>query len=400
MTTTTEPSTLGGRVREALAALEPLARRGLGAMLSPEGDRFCFRAVPDQRRDDGLVLEGASDRYGAMVLIGLAARDGALPERFEPVRERLAAWASEAAPPGDAGLVLWALTALGDDRAETVARALVGQRHEILPADRGFTTMEGGWLLAGLAEALAAGVSAEGLEDLARGVARRLSACQREPGGLFSFGVDLARRNRHAARLDRRLGSFATQVYPTLGLARFARATGDAEAAAAARRCAERTLALQGDDGQWWWIYDAWRARPVVRYPVYSVHQDAMGPMALLSVAEPADRELWLAAILRGLEWIDQPAERSDARLVDPERGVVWRAIQCDPPAATGKLGLGRRERLRMHLTAWTGREDRRPCAPAYVCRECRPYHLGWILLALRLLDDVLETPRSASPGP
>lgn len=398
MTTTTEPSTLGGRVREALAALEPLARRGLEAMLPAGSDRFCFRALPDERREDGLVLEGASDRYGAMVLIGLGACDGRLPEPFEPVRERLVAWALEEAQPGDASLVLWALVALGDPRAEEVARSLVARRAEVLAEDRGFTTMEGGWLLAGLAEALAAGVEADGLEEFARGVARRLRACQREPGGLFSFGVDLARRNQHAARLDRRLGSFATQVYPTLALARLARATGDAEAAAAARRCAERTLALQGDDGQWWWIYDAWRARPVVRYPVYSVHQDGMAPMALLSVAEPADRELWLAAILRGLEWIEQPAERSDAGLVDAARGVVWRAVQRDPMTATGKLGLGRRERLRMHLAAWTGREDRGPCAPAHVCRECRPYHLGWILLARRMLDDVLgREPKSSN---
>ena len=48
---------------------------------------------------------------------------------------------------------------------------------------------------------------------------------------------------------------------------------------------ADALCRLQGPAGQWWWIYDVERGTPAIRYPVYSIHQDAMGPMALLAVS-------------------------------------------------------------------------------------------------------------------
>jgi hypothetical protein len=264
---------------------------------------------------------------------------------------------------------------------------LVERRREILPPEAGFTTMEMGWLLAGLAAARAAGVGVAGLAELAAGVAAKLCRCQREPAGLFSFGIDLPRRNRHAARYDARLGSFACQVYPIVGLASHGRAAGDDAALAAARRGAAAICARQGPAGQWWWIYHAGPGRIALRYPVYTVHQDSMGPMALLATGEPG---AFAAPLRRSLAWLADPPELTGETLLPPEHSLVWRAVQREQPDRTGKLGLGRWERLRLHLAAWTGRADHRPTGPMHLCPECRPYHLGWILLAGALLEEGL----------
>ncbi len=55
-------------------------------------------------------------------------------------------------------------------------------------------------------------------------------------------------------------------------------------------RCGSETAAaicgLQGPEGQWWWHYDTRNGSVVEGYPVYSVHQHAMAPMALLDLRE------------------------------------------------------------------------------------------------------------------
>jgi hypothetical protein len=239
-----------------------------------------------------------------------------------------------------------------------------------------------GWLLTGLAAAVEHRLAGEALRGLADAACEQLLSRQ-ATGGLFPLGSGAFRKNIFQWRINARLGSFASQVYPAVGLACYSRAAGDDQALAAARRTAEALCALQGPQGQWWWIYDVATARPVVKYPVYSVHQDAMGPMALLSVALASGLSDQIPpAVFRSVAWLSGQEELPHVELIDAELGVVWRAIQRDPPQRTGEFGLGRREWLRMNLAAWTGRPDNRPFATGYVCDECRPYHLGWILAA------------------
>ena len=82
------------------------------------------------------------------------------------------------------------------------------------------------------------------------------------------------------------MGSFAAQVYPIQALARLHRSADDQEALAVANSVAAAICTAQGEAGQWWWHYDGRTGGVVEGYPVYSVHQHAMGPMALLDLAE------------------------------------------------------------------------------------------------------------------
>jgi hypothetical protein len=80
---------------------------------------------------------------------------------------------------------------------------------------------------------------------------------------------------------------------------------------------------MQGPLGQWWWHYNIETGQISEEYPVFSVHQEAMAPMALLAY-DRATGQNHREAIDRGLAWIAGNNElRKD--LIDPER-ILWRA--------------------------------------------------------------------------
>lgn len=378
-------------IRDAFAQFVPIAVRGLDRMVSPDGKWFCFLARPSQT--GGLSLEDKSERYSAMSLIGLAQDvDGVAASRVDtaPIADSLHAWAPTAHDLGDASLVLWSEILREDARAEATAAAILVRRDEIHAPGFDLASMENGCLLLGLAEAMRAGIGGTPVAKFAADLADLLRGNQ-SAAGLFSFGRKLRRKNVHRARMDYRLGSFASQVYPIMGFAAYARAAGDDAARDVARRCAARICELQGDEGQWWWVFHSHRPETAVRYPVYTVHQDAMGPMALFAAAlADGGTDRYDASVQQSFGWFDDRTERTADELVDRDLGVVWRAVQHDDPAQTGRLGLGRGELSRMGRATWLGFADRRELDGGFTCRECRPYHLGWILLAAGLFEQCL----------
>ena len=366
--------------------LVPLAERGLAKMLSDDKAVFCYKARADS--EGRLVLSGVSKRYSAMVLIGRAARRqcglDSGPSHPE-VWDALVHWAKGEALAGDTGLVLWALCLAQDDRADEIADRAIEKAFEVVNRPVRPGSMPMGWLLTGLSEAAALGLAGDRATEAASGVYQRLLANRGEATGMFVSGGGLSRWRRLGRAVRARLGSFAAQVYPTIGLSRYAAVTGCEEALSAAARCADRLCDLQGPQGQWWWIYNITKGRPAIRYPVYGVHQDAMGPMMLLAVRNAGGKP-YNDSLARSLAWLDRHPECPDLDMVDSHNALVWRAIQREEESTTGAFGLARGERFRMNWAAWTGRLDNRPFGTGYRCNECRPYHLGWILLASAML--------------
>ena len=369
--------------------LVPLALHGLGRMLSPDGASFCHEARPGQGGQ--LQLVGRSNRYSAMTLIGLAMQDRlgrttGIPT--DKVYDRLVDWVEQDAQSGDAGLVLWALALKKDPRAERVAKIIAVGEEEHTGRPFARDSMSLGWLLTGLSVAIREGIGGGRLPAVAEGVYELLLRNRNQTTGLFSLAGPEFRKNLLKWRMNARLGGFASQVYPTIGLSYYAMASGSEQPLRLAEQTADALCRLQGPEGQWWWIYDTKTAEPAIRYPVYSIHQDAMGPMALLAVSLATEgRKDYSLAIRKSLDWLDRHPECPGQKLIDRDAGVVWRAIQRDEPARTGAFGLGPTERVRMNLAAWTGLSDRRAFKGGYVCDECRPYQLGWILVAAAMFS-------------
>jgi hypothetical protein len=171
---------------------------------------------------------------------------------------------------------------------------------------------------------------------------------------------------------------FADMVYPIQALSIHYRATGHKASLEAALAGAQLICRRQGAAGQWWWHYDRRTGEVVEGYPVYSVHQDSMAPMALFAIQEASGRD-FREPIARGLEWLASSPELEGGSLVDRTAGLIWRKVARREPAKLTRyvqaVASGLHPRLRVPLTD--------ALFPAgTIDYEDRPYHLGWILHA------------------
>jgi hypothetical protein len=129
----------------------------------------------------------------------------------------------------------------------------------------------------------------------------------------------------------------------------------------------------QGDRGQWWWHHDPRDGSVSGAYPVYSVHQVGMAPMALRTLALAGGPD-FARAIESGRAWVS--ANELGVDLVDPRAGTTWRSIERVE---------GRPRRLARHARAVLGGRDDRPGGSPVRLRvnhETRPYEWAWSLFA------------------
>jgi hypothetical protein len=362
----TAPVDFGGT--DCLAAeIVDLARVGLPRMFNPERQLFCHAL----RRNTGgrLVQQGISHRYTMMTLLGLHRLEAAgtpSPIAIEPVIDELLRDLTWITNVGDLGVLLWLCAVVDPDRIKKFSAKLDSKNALVRYMDfRQRSTTELAWLLTGLAHARLA-TSATGMDALA-GMAYDLLRANQGPRGIFGH---LSARDSWAGRIRGHIGSFADQVYPIYALAQFGKAFGDKDAIRRARECAETIIRLQGPQGEWWWHYNAGLGLVNEPYPVYSVHQHGMAPMALFALGEAAGMD-FSKAVDRGLRWIASDNVLGfDMRY--PAGGLVWRGIYLD--------SYWERFQALSHFLILPGekRTFRRPS----VRYECRPYELGWALYA------------------
>ncbi len=367
------------RVRRLAAGHHKVARIiDRAVAVSIEGLQKMFRAGDrlfafTRRREGhgGLRLQGFSVRYSAIAALGGLRLPEALQRRVfggETAGEyvaRLVAGLDCVTDLGDTALVCWAAAeSRGQDREHAL-----GYLRQRAAGSRRPLTVEVAWTLA----ALSACCDDCRVRTFAVATAERVLGAFKHEGGLFPhyLGSDSGPWYR------RHVGSFADQIYPIQALARYHSATGDSRALRAATRCAEQMCDRQGKDGQWWWHYDVRTGGVIEGYPVYSVHQDAMAPMALMDLHEAGGPD-HSEAIRRGVRWLDAPAEVRHS-LIDEESAVIWRKVaRTEPRKAVRSV---RALASRVHTGLRIGWLDRL-CPATSVDYECRPYHLGWILYA------------------
>jgi hypothetical protein len=277
--------------------------------------------------------------------------------------------------PGDLGLAVWADARGRSAMGPVLLKAIDRAARDDVALDP-LAGMEIAWLLIGLSHWAAEFSSAK--ETLRRLVAH-LRRQRRAPSGFF-YHVG-------SSGLRRRLPNFATEIYTLLALARLGREGFDGLATQEARRLGDHLLRLQLHDGGWPWLFDADGATVVERYEIYSVHQDAMAPMALLELAELTGDDRYGGAAVRGLAWSTGKNELG-VNLLDTEAGFAHRSIMRRPPWS--RLALVANSTASVTL----GRPLRLAASSVEVNRTCRPYHLGWILEAWAGRETVVDTVR------
>ena len=361
-----------GAEKQRLTALCELGVDGLRRMALPNL-RFphTMRSLANQN-GSGTRAEGDNLRYAINVAQGLAwtpeivqrrvLKGGTAAELALSCIER----AAQSREPGAVALAAWAAA----ETAGVFAADLFEMLEDTLTHDREVQTVSCAWALTAALAGRHLGPTAE-----VQKLATRLLLEAQSESGLFPHVMPASALGWARSHV----GCFADQVYPIQAFARLSLADSDRVALRASEACAARIVALQGRAGQWWWHYDTRNGSVVEGYPVYSVHQHAMGPMALLDLYAAGGTD-HRPAVIKGLGWIDAHPETGDT-LVSREDGVIWRKVgRREPPklvrsvsAVTTALVQG------WHLP---GLDMAFP--PGVVDRECRPYEFGWMLYAWR----------------
>jgi hypothetical protein len=352
------------RGESRVSELMDVAIRGLEPMFDPEKRLFCYRL---RQTSQGLVREGISPRYTIMTLLGLLRAESAGFQCALNIPATVARLLSDTAwldNIGDLGLLLW-LCARSSEEHLTRFYAMfdLERAFERYPDANRRPTMELSWFLAGLAHASGTGLKCPpALARLANDTYRLLLENQ----GVHGIFGHVGRRSSLAGIVRGRVGSFADQVYPIYAMAHFAQVYEQKEAWQNAFHCASAICRLQGPLGQWWWHYDSVTGRVVEQYPVYSVHQHGMAPMALFALQDKGNADFG-EQIYKGLGWISGANELQQD--LEHAAGVIWRCIrpsQASSYAARIRTLLGKEQNL----------------GAMEILFECRPYELGWLLYA------------------
>jgi hypothetical protein len=354
----------------AVSNWRELAVRALRRMYLPEQRLFVYEL---EKGPDGTPRpQGVSGRYTAIALIGLQTEPAEASASIfgahsrEDVCARLVEVAQASRDIGEVGLTLWALRVAGHSGAGAVLerlRAMDPVRHDC-------PTVELAWCLTALVVPADAPTDAE----LARAVYGRLR-------GAYSPAAELFRHwppGSNAPWGRAHVTCFADWVYPVQAFSYYHRATGDNEAIDIARRAAQRMCDLQGPAGQWWWHYDARNGRVIEGYPVYAIHQDAMGPMALFALEEACGVRHW-DAVRKSCEWLIRSPELDGGSLVDTEHDLIWRKVARHEPNKLVRKIQASVSRLAPPLRA-PGMDLL--FRPGKIDWESRPYHMGWLLHA------------------
>jgi hypothetical protein len=320
---------------------------------------------------DGYLRDRVSQKHTVIALLGLhrfAESGETLPFDTRAIQDavfRDRSWVKSAE---DLGLLTWLAAVRLPDRLGAVIDEFSFRTALTNYEDgRQGRTVGLAWFLAGIAHAaLAQPARVSELTDVAVDVYRLLQGNQSR-NGIFGHAAS-ARFPTDA--VCSRFGTFYDQVSAIYALSAFAKAFQIEEPLESALASANSICALQGDLGQWWFLYDKNTGCVVSRYPVLSVHQDGVAPSALMALGEATGRS-FDPAILKGLSWITGANEMGvDLRSQDP--ASIWDSMDFEKriarywDAALSFVNISRQ-----------GRVD-----GLTIRHEARPDHFGWLLNA------------------
>lgn len=373
-------------MRRRMDELIQLARRGLPRM--HQGGMFAHTMrLATVNGNHACRPEGDSLRYAINVALGLSFIDEAGQGEVlgrSTVAELVRHTCERARSSNDAGAIALAAWTAAEAMGIFVP-PLYARLSAMLRDEEAVETVTCSWaLLAAIAGSRLG--DTRSLTELARD--RLLEGQGR--AGLFPHHLPASA----SGSLRSHIGCFADQVYSTQALARLSVLEEDAGCLAAAEACADAICRLQGPQGQWWWHYDTRNGSVVEGYPVYSVHQHAMAPMALLDLREAGGTD-HMGRVVLGLCWLDRNNEAGQS-MVSEEHDVIWRKIGRREPAklvrAISAAATASRPGLRL-----PGLDAIFP--PGRIDHECRPYELGWLLYAWHCGGVVARLGENHSPA-
>lgn len=357
-------------MNEAVKYLCDTAKTGLARFYPQTSDVLPYTATIKDRWE----LSGESLRYAAISQIGIARWVKYHPEDracLPNLWPRIMNNHNRIEHIGDIALALWAGVTSGADNCEPLARALAANwRNQAKLCN----AVELGWIVQGCTLAIIK------RNDISSTLEPMLNEAKTRLVSLFELQHSLFRRHNRIGLeeiISKRIACFADQVYPTMALSTYGSCFDDDQSIEIAAQVVEKMCRFQGALGQWWWHYDVSHGNICEEYPVFSVHQDSMAPMAIMA-SDRVSKQNHMKEIEYGMRWLFGANELNE-NLVQMDQGIIWRDIEKREPAK-----LSRKVRSICSVSGLTGLHRLAgKCFVGFgINRECRPYHLGWILYA------------------
>lgn len=346
-------------------------------------ERIALARLPELQAADGLFraparVESAGQegpapsalRAGAVVLLGLLRADEAgvaHPFSSGALRTRILGDLGPESTAGELGLALWAESRADGNAVGEITGLLegrIGGRHDRLELD------QLSWVVTGLAEAAVRIGTGDGAGSLLDGSLGELLS-RIDPDTDFLRESGTGHRNRTTP--------VSSQFHALIAIGQAVRAGRDDEAGEGAARLGDALVGIQREDGAWPGLIDPQHGEAAAIYPVLTVTQVALAPIALRIAAEAGAGEDFQGVVGRGLEWVQggnplgfdlihEKEQRLDRGIVPRrEAGPVSRSISSagrrlrrrppeprpealilDPDVSSEDLGWV--------LEAWTGR--------------------------------------------
>jgi hypothetical protein len=374
-----------GVIQPDIPSLNALAVRSLASLFDEKEQLFAERVTLDK---DGCRRDCPSRQQTIIALLGLhrlAEAGGTQPfdiARIGDVAFKDRSWVKS---PGDLGLLTWFSAICRPDELEVALNEI--DLETVLTtseAGRQAQTTSLALFLAGLSHAaLARPEMLSGLTDTAVDTYRLLCNNQGHSG---IFGHAGSTRFPLGA-IRSRFGTFSDQIFAIYALSIFAKAFQIEEPLDSALACANAVCTLQGELGQWWFLYDKNRSRVVKRYPVLSFQQDGAAPCALRALGEVTGRS-FDSVICKGLSWMTGANELA-SDLLKPDQAFI-----CDSIEPVGRLAAYREAVLNFLIPV------RGAAANSLGVRfEARAGHFGWLLYAFGEVGLPREASRVARQG-
>ena len=351
-----------------LDVLIDVAVQGLTSMYDQKSSLFCARKV---RTGTEIKNEGLSYWETLNALLGLNEAhqyDLNIPFDIEAVTRHHIERAADLEDPKHLGAYLWlAARSMPETLVELYEKVVLTDALDRFNENREGRTIDLCFLLIGLSEIrLSDGEEPVYLDELAYMTRQLLFMCY------SGFGFFRAMHHLKQSPKKRvKYGRFTDQAFAVYAFMRYAQAFEDRQSLQIALECANQLVQHQGELGQWWDLYDVEKGAVARKYPVYSMHQDALAPLALLGLGERTGHD-FEDAVNYGVLWLNRNNE-IDMPMVSPSLNLIWEGIHD----AKRKPFM---EEAFSGLTYRPGKEKARTLTAAF---ECRPSHLGWLLFAL-----------------
>ncbi len=189
---------------------------------------------------------------------------------------------------------------------------------------------------------------------------------------------------KHELSLRGNFVSFGGITYFLMALTHYARTFNDNSIKTLFDESVKRVLLLQGKNGEWPWFIDSSTGNVMDWYQTYSVHQDSMAMLFLLPAFD-SGVEGTEDAICKSYKWLFGNNQLQKA-IMNQDPFFIYRSIKQNQFA----------ERPMRIIKSVTNKIMRRNAnlkdpQSLVINKECRSYHIGWIIYAWAGRNDFAE---------